>query len=127
MFTYPWTINPASFGGATEDKIFDLLYNEANVSYSNVIADALTLPYQLHFSHDVRTVNGTSVKGHLIRITQTHENDEGKLVDLSASMALKVPFGISSVTTAEIRNIVGRVAAICCNNTTLDGILANQT
>jgi len=127
MFTYPWTISPASYGGAAEDKIFNLLYNAPNVSYSNVIADALTLPYGMHFSHDERTINGTTINGHLCRITQSHENDAGKVVDLSCSMVLKVPFGVSTVTTAEIRNIVGRVAAIYCNNTTFDGILANQT
>jgi hypothetical protein len=78
------------------------------------------------FSHDEKTYNETPVKGHLIRLTQTHENDVGKLVDLSCSITVKVPFGVTTVTTQEIRNIVGRAAAICCDNTQLDGILAGQ-
>lgn len=125
MFTYPITLNPGTYGGASAAKVFDLISINDSRSLSRVAATSTTTPETLTVSH---TSSGKSVvvDRHLVRLDKSLQDPILGQVQLSAYMVLAVPRGTSVVTSQEIKDIVGRLVAFEQAAGALDKLLNNE-
>lgn len=125
MYTYPRSLDPTYWTGHTAAASSFSLKQLSPVSIATVDADALTNPTKLLTSHDVRTIGGLPVAGHLVRLEREYTTSLGKKVIVSASLVLKVPQD-AVVTADEVKLVAGLLADACLTNTKMDQLLANE-
>jgi hypothetical protein len=132
MFTYPLSLNPGTFGGASVAKSYDLISIDNSKSLSRVAATSTTTPETLTISHQTsgtRLIAGQRVVAsdrHLVRVDKTFNDPIHGEVQLSAYLVLSVPRGTTVVTLQEIKDQVGRLIALEQATGALDKLLNNE-
>lgn len=128
MFNNALTLNPQTFGGANQDKIYDLISMGATSSSSTrrVAATATTTPELLIISHRAQKSGSITTDQHLVRLDTTFNDPVLGPSKLSSWIVVQVPRGTSVVTLQEIKNQIGRLIALEQGSGNLDKILNSE-
>lgn len=113
MFDNAISLNPTSFGGANVTKVYDLVgMGSDSASLRRVSATAATTPETLTISHREVKEGGQPVQQHLLRLDTNIIDPLKGTIRYSAWLVIKVPQGTSVITTALIKDQVGRLIAL---------------
>jgi hypothetical protein len=116
-YSYPQTLNPSTYGGAGGDVVFDEVdSSKPYETLSRVAATSVVTPDLLRISHQDSKVSGIAVERHLVRRDKTYTDTDLGKVTLSAYMVVSVPVGTTSVTEAEILDMVGELVDFTQNS-----------
>lgn len=107
------TLNPASYGGAAGDKVYDLLgYSSMSESTRRVGATYLTTPESLVVKHKEQKVLDCVSDLHLVRLDTKLTDPVKGACQLSSYLNIVVPKGTTVVTDQMIKDQVGRLIAL---------------
>lgn len=124
------TLNPGSYGGASADKIYNLIYPASPTSGSlrRVAATALTAPETHTVNHRVITKSdGIKVNQHQIRVDETVISTLAGSQKIEAWMVIKAPEGVAEITASKVKDLVGRMFATWMVAGAADAILAGES
>lgn len=123
MFNNDITLNPQSFGGQNEDKVYSLVSVGDTGSLRRVSATSTSTPETLTIGHRSAVEKGLTVNQHMVR-TDIILNDPDKgEVKVSAWLVIRVPKGTTVVTATVIKDQIGRLLAFEQASGALDKIL----
>lgn len=124
------TLNPGSYGGTAGDKVYKLVFPASPTSGSlrRVAATALTAPESVTINHRVISKSdGIKVNQHQIRADETVISTLAGAQKIEAWMVIKAPEGVSEVTAAKVKDLVGRMFAAWMGGGNADAILAGES
>lgn len=123
MFNNDITLNPQSFGGQNEDKVYSLVSVGDTGSLRRVSATSTSTPETLTIGHRSAVEKGLTVNQHMVR-TDINLLDPNKgEVKVSAWLVIRVPKGTTVVTATVIKDQIGRLLAFEQASGALDKIL----
>jgi hypothetical protein len=123
---YPLTLNPTSYGGANEDKIFTIVDFGNSKVVSRVTGDMPTVDNTMTISHAESKVSGVTVDRHLVRLDLTETDTELGKVTASVYFVAAIPRGQTAITDQELLNLKGRLLALLQGSGNWDAILGGE-
>lgn len=123
------TANPGAYGGTAADKVYKLLgwlkNNTGNIR--RVAATALTTPEVLTIDHRATTEKGIVTDQHLIRLDESIIDPILGTVKISSWIVLRVPRGTTVVTSAKMKDLLGRTIHSVLQSGVTDSILNGES
>lgn len=123
MFNNDITLNPQSFGGQNEDKVYSLVSVGDTGSLRRVSATSTSTPETLTIGHRSAVEKGLTVNQHMVRTDKTLLDPDKGEVKVSAWLVIRVPKGTTVVTATVIKDQIGRLLAFEQAAGALDKIL----
>lgn len=123
MFNNDITLNPQSFGGQNEDKVYSLVSVGDTGSLRRVSATSTSTPETLTIGHRSAVEKGLTVNQHMVRTDIILLDPDKGEVKVSAWLVIRVPKGTTVVTTTVIKDQIGRLLAFEQASGALDKIL----
>lgn len=123
MFNNDITLNPQSFGGQNEDKVYSLVSVGDTGSLRRVSATSTSTPETLTIGHRSAVEKGLIVNQHMVRTDIILLDPDKGEVKVSAWLVIRVPKGTTVVTTTVIKDQIGRLLAFEQASGALDKIL----
>lgn len=123
MFNNDITLNPQSFGGQNEDKVYSLVSVGDTGSLRRVSATSTSTPETLTIGHRSAVEKGLTVNQHMVRTDTTLLDPNKGEVKVSAWLVIRVPKGTTVVTATVIKDQIGRLLAFEQASGALDKIL----
>lgn len=123
MFNNDITLNPQSFGGQNEDKVYSLVSVGDTGSLRRVSATSTSTPETLTIGHRSAVEKGLTVNQHMVRTDIILLDPVKGEVKVSAWLVIRVPKGTAVVTATVIKDQIGRLLAFEQASGALDKIL----
>jgi hypothetical protein len=123
---YPLTLNPTSYGGANEDKVFTPVHLGTTKVISRVAGDFPTVDYTLTISHADSKVSGVTVDRHLVRLDLTETDTVLGSVTASVYLVAAIPRGQTAISDQELLDLKGRLLALVQGSGNWDAILGSE-
>lgn len=123
MFNNDITLNPQSFGGQNEDKVYSLVSVGDTGSLRRVSATSTSTPETLTIGHRSAVEKGLTVNQHMVRTDIILLDPDKGEVKVSAWLVIRVPKGTTVVTATVIKDQIGRLLAFEQASGALDKIL----
>lgn len=121
------TLNPTSFGGANVAKTYNFITEREDSSLRRVAATALVAPETLVIRHKEIVKGAITYDQHQVLISEVF-NDLTKGTGTSEVwMVVKAPRGVSTVTVASLKDLIGRLIALEQSAGTIEKILNGES
>lgn len=113
MFADNISLNPTTYGGANAAKVYAMVGWGGDSSTIRRVADTATsAPETLTISHRPSTEGKVQLDQHMIRLDEVITDPILGQVKFSAWMVIRIPKGTSVITTAKVKDLVGRLIAL---------------